>query len=85
MSQLSQIFARNAQTNVGQIHNIEFTRGVSGRVYRVVLTGSEGTKQVSGGRFKNIYTDNRLSGGKMLSAMFYLTPVEPPVEPPSSP
>ena len=34
-------------------------------------------------RFKNIYNDNRLSGGKMLSAMFYLTPVPPPDPPPT--
>ena len=81
MSQLSAIFARNVQTNVGEIYSIDITRGVSGRAYRVVLTGSEGTKQVSGGRFKNIYNDNRLSGAKLLSAMFYLEPVPPPIAP----
>jgi len=85
MTQLSAIFGRNSQTDVGDIISIDYLRGVSGRVYQVVLTGSEGTKTVSGGRFKNIYSDNKLSGGKLISAMFYLTPVPPPGPPPPTP
>jgi stage II sporulation protein D len=85
MSQLSTIFGRNTQTDVGDIYSIDYLRGVSGRVYQVVLTGSEGTKTVSGGRFKNIYNDNKMSGAKLLSAMFYLTPVPPPASPSASP
>ena len=81
MSELSAIFARSTQTDVGEIYSIEFSRGVSGRVWRAVLTGSEGTKQVSGGRFKNLFNDYRVSGAKMLSAMFYLEPVPLPVVP----
>lgn len=77
MDQLSYIFSRNPQTDVGAIYSIVFSRGVSGRVYRAVLEGSEGSKTVSGGRFKNIYNANRLSGRELLSTMFYLTPVGP--------
>jgi stage II sporulation protein D len=74
MSQLSAMMASNDMTNVGQISNITYFRGVSGRVYKVVLEGSLGTKTVSGGKFKNTYSSNRLAGGEMKSTLFFLTP-----------
>lgn len=77
MDELSYIFSRNPQTDVGAIASISYSRGVSGRVYKVVLVGSAGTKTVSGGRFKNIYNANRLSGKELQSTMFYLLPVDP--------
>jgi SpoIID/LytB domain protein len=78
MSQLSQIMAGNELTNVGQIYVMTFYRGVSGRVYKVVLEGSEGTLEVSGGKFKNTYNNNRVPGSpNMVSTLFYLTPVAP--------
>jgi SpoIID/LytB domain protein len=81
MSQLSTIFSKNKQTDVGMITDIAYSRGVSGRVYKVVLTGTKGTKQVSGGRFENIYNDNKVVGSSIKSTMFYLTPVVPPPGP----
>jgi SpoIID/LytB domain protein len=81
MSQLSAIFRKNNQTDVGQITNLTFSRGVSGRVYCVVLEGTKGTKQVSGGRFENIYNANKIPGTSIKSTMFYITPVQPPPGP----
>ena len=51
-------------TDVGEIINITYWRGVSGRVYKVLLEGSGGSKYVSGGRFKNVYNANRLAAAK---------------------
>jgi len=81
MSKLSAIFSKNSQTDVGTITDIIYSRGVSGRVYKVVLVGSKGTKQVSGGRFENIYNDNKVPGSGIKSTMFYLIPVQPPPGP----
>jgi stage II sporulation protein D len=78
MSQLSAIMANSSMTNVGEIYSIDYFRGVSGRVYKVVLTGSAGTKEVSGGKFKNTYNSYRTPGSpNMESTLFYLTPVTP--------
>ena len=48
MSQLNDIYRANIQTDVGDIYSINYERGVSGRVYRVTLVGSTGTKVVLG-------------------------------------
>ena len=77
MAQLSAIFRHNNQTDVGDISNITYRRGVSGRVYCVILEGSKGTKQVSGGRFKNIFNDWRPPGLSVKSTMYYLIQVPP--------
>jgi SpoIID/LytB domain protein len=77
MAQLSSIMSRNASTDVGEIHSLSFRRGVSERVYQVTLVGSNGTKVVKGGVFKNTYNNNRLSGGDVNSTMYWLLPVEP--------
>lgn len=75
MTQLSQIMSNNNLTNVGTIYNMTFHRGVSGRVYKVVLEGSAGTKEVSGGKFKNTYNNFRTPGTpNMVSTLFFLTP-----------
>ncbi|MEX2547950.1 MAG: SpoIID/LytB domain-containing protein, partial [Chloroflexota bacterium] len=74
MSQLSAIMSSSTATDVGEIYNLTYWRGVSGRVYRVLLEGSEGTKTVSGGRFKNTFNNWRLSGSSIKSTMYYLTP-----------
>jgi stage II sporulation protein D len=76
MAQLSLIMSKNTATDVGQIQEITLDRGV-GRVYRVTLVGSKGTKVVKGGVFKNTYNNNRLSGGTVNSTMFWLLPLEP--------
>jgi stage II sporulation protein D len=74
MSQLSAILAKDSRTDVGPISSIDFNRGVSGRAYQVTLTGSKGTKQVSGGVFRNIYNKHKLAGGNLRSMLFYLEP-----------
>jgi stage II sporulation protein D len=43
MEQLSWMLANNQVTDVGEIYNITYWRGVSGRVYRVLLEGSAGS------------------------------------------
>ena len=49
---LSAIFAKDARTNVGTLTAINLSRkGVSGRLISVTLTGSLGSKQVSGSVF----------------------------------
>jgi SpoIID/LytB domain protein len=75
MSQLSAIMAKNDRTNVGQILELTFNRGVSGRAYQVVMTGTLGTKNVSGGTFSGTFNKNRPGGSPVTSNMFYLTPV----------
>ncbi|HEV3486230.1 MAG TPA: hypothetical protein VG106_12535, partial [Vicinamibacterales bacterium] len=75
MAQLSAMMSSNTYTNVGEITNITYFRGVSGRVYKVVLEGTGGTKTVSGGKFKTVYNNNRLSRPEIKSNLFYLTPV----------
>jgi len=76
MAQLSVIMGANPLTDVGDIFNITYWRGVSGRVYRVQLEGTEGTKTMSGGRFKNTYNDYKASGRNAKSTLFYITLVE---------
>lgn len=77
MAQLSAMMNQNPLTAVGDIYNLTYFRGVSGRVYKVVLEGSLGTKTVAGGKFKNTYNDNKLSDKNIKSTMYYLTPVPP--------
>jgi hypothetical protein len=75
MAQLSAIYAKSDKTNVGLITNLTFNRGVSGRAYQVVMTGTLGTKTVSGGTFTNVFNKNRPGGENLVSTMVYLTPV----------
>ena len=70
--QLSQMLAADARTNVGNLLDIQFERGVSGRVYLVTIVGSVRTVTVSGPLFKSIYNNQKLSGGGLNSTMFYL-------------
>jgi SpoIID/LytB domain protein len=73
MRQLSVIFSSSPLTDVGMIDNITVWRGVSGRVYKVLLEGSEGSKTISGGVFENVYNANTFSGPNLKSTMFFLT------------
>jgi SpoIID/LytB domain protein len=77
MAQLSNIYKQDSRTNVGAIINLTFSRGVSGRIYKVVLTGSAGSKTVTGGAFKNIYNSHKLAGADLKSTLIFLTPVSP--------
>ena len=55
-AQLSAIFATDPRTNVGSLSSLDLTaRGVSGRLIRVVLTGSLGSKSVSGEIFRSVF------------------------------
>jgi stage II sporulation protein D len=81
MSQLTQILSANYRTDVGEIYNITFYRGVSGRIYKVFLEGSKGELFCSGGVLKNTYSDNRLAGKTMKSTMYWLQPYPEPVAP----
>ena len=74
MTQLKGTLVRDSRTDVGTLSSITFDRGVSGRAYRVTLTGSKGTKTVSGGIFTNVYNAHKLSGGNLRSTLFYLEP-----------
>jgi SpoIID/LytB domain protein len=75
MTQLSAIYANSTKTNVGQILDLVFNRGVSGRAYQVIMTGTLGTKTVSGATFSNVFNSYRPGGSALVSNMFYLTPV----------
>jgi stage II sporulation protein D len=77
MAQLSNIYKQDSRTNVGTITDLAFSRGVSGRLYKVVLTGTGGTKTVNGAVFKNIYNNHKLAGADLKSTLIYLTPVSP--------
>jgi stage II sporulation protein D len=78
MSQLSQMLSANPLTDVGEIYNITFYRGVSGRIYKVFLEGSKGELFCSGGVFKNTYNDNKLSGTNAKSTMYWINAVPMP-------
>ena len=73
-SQLSAIFRRDARTNVGDLTRLNLTkRGVSGRLYRVTLTGSSGSKTVSADVFRSVYNAYRPSGTLSLRSNLFDT------------
>jgi stage II sporulation protein D len=76
-AQLSAILARDGRTNVGTLAVIDLRdRGVSGRLISVTLTGSGGTKKVSGDVFRSAFNAGRPSDDPMLrSTLFDTKPV----------
>ena len=76
-SQLSTWFGRDSRTNVGSITALDLSdRGVSGRLIRVTLIGSRGTKTVSGSVFRAVFNEQRPAGDpSMRSTLFDLKPV----------
>ncbi len=74
---LSAILAKDARTNVGTLINMDLSRrGVSGRLISVTLTGSLGTKTVSGGVFRAAFNAGRPAGDPMLrSTLFDTKPI----------
>ena len=78
MAELSSIFANDSRTNVGQILDIVYERGVSGRVYRITMSGTTASVTISGGMFKNVYNAHRLSGPELRSTMYFLERSPPP-------
>lgn len=77
VAQLSSYLAKDSRTNVGTLTSIDLTRrGVSGRLYRVTLSGTLGTKAVSGDVFRAVF--NRwtpVADPPLRSNLFDLVPV----------
>jgi SpoIID/LytB domain protein len=62
-AQLSAIFAKDGRTAVGSLTALDLRdRGVSGRLIKVILIGSSGTKTVSGDVFRSVFNSGRPSG-----------------------
>ena len=57
------MFKRDSRPNVGDLTKLDLTkRGVSGRLYRVTLSGSAGSKTVSADVFRSVYNTYRPAG-----------------------
>ncbi len=62
-AQLSAMLRTDSRTNVGDVLRLDLTRrGVSGRLYRVVIYGSTATKTVSADVFRTVYNAARPAG-----------------------
>jgi stage II sporulation protein D len=70
-AELGEMLATDARTDVGRLIDVSFERGVSGRVFRVTIVGSQRTAYVSGQVFKAVF-NKRTNGPTLKSAMFYL-------------
>ncbi|HET7828190.1 MAG TPA: SpoIID/LytB domain-containing protein [Candidatus Limnocylindrales bacterium] len=71
-AQLTAMFKGDSRTNVGDLTKLGLTkRGVSGRLYKVTLYGSAGSKTVSADVFRAIYNARRPAGTlPLLSNLF---------------
>jgi SpoIID/LytB domain protein len=76
-ARLSAWFAADPRTDVGDLTALDLTaRGVSGRLIKVTLIGSEGTKTVSSAVFRSVLNAARPAGDPMLrSTLFDTKPV----------
>ncbi len=76
-AQLNAILAASPSTSVGTVLRLDLThRGVSGRLYRVVIYGTTATKTVSGDVFRAVYNAHRPAGSaSMLSNLFAAAPL----------
>ena len=76
-AQLSAWFAADPRTDVGDLTALDLrSRGVSGRLIKVTLIGSEGSKTVSGAVFRSVLNAGRPAGDPMLrSTLFDTKPV----------
>ncbi|HET9614027.1 MAG TPA: SpoIID/LytB domain-containing protein [Candidatus Limnocylindrales bacterium] len=74
---LSAIFAKDSRTNVGTIATIDLShRGVSGRLISVTLTGTLGTKTVSGSVFIAAFNAGRPATDRpMRDTLFATAPI----------
>ena len=77
---LSAMLAKDPRTNVGSLTRLDLRRrGVSGRLYQVVLYGSKGTKTVSANTFRSVYNANKPSSARKLrSNLFDTKPIPLP-------
>jgi SpoIID/LytB domain protein len=65
---LSKIFAKDSRTDVGTLLTLDLTnRGVSGRLYKIVLRGTTGIKTVSGDVFRSVFNANNGSSRDLKS------------------
>jgi stage II sporulation protein D len=76
-AELSAIFAADPATNVGSNIKLDLSRrGVSGRLITVTLTGSNGTKTVSGNVFRAVFNANKpASDPELKSTLFATQPI----------
>jgi stage II sporulation protein D len=76
-AQVSAMFRTDSRTNVGDVLRLDLRkRGVSGRLYRVTLYGTTGTKTVSADVFRAVYNAARPQGAAMLrSNLFDVAPL----------
>lgn len=74
---LGSMFAADSRTNVGTLTAIGLTnRGVSGRLISVTLTGSLGSKTVSGEVFRSVFNAHRPATDPQLrSTLFDIAPI----------
>lgn len=73
-AQLSSWFGSDARSNVGTLLALDLrVRGVSGRLIRVTLIGSMGSKTVSGNVFRSIFNAHRPAGDPMLRSTLFDT------------
>jgi SpoIID/LytB domain protein len=72
--QLSAMLGKDPRTAVGDLERLDLRRrGVSGRLYQVVLYGSTGTRTVSADAFRSVYNAWRPSGSAMLRSNLFDT------------
>jgi stage II sporulation protein D len=71
-AQLSAMMKTDSRTNVGTLIDIQYKRGVSGRVYCVMLVGSARTVNVGGQVFKAVFNSANGTGVDLKSNMYYL-------------
>ena len=76
-AQVSAVFRKDPRTNVGDVTRLDLThRGVSGRLYKVTLIGSAGSKTVSADVFASVYNAGRPAGASPIrSNLFDAAPV----------
>ncbi len=77
LSQLSAWFAADSRTNVGDLLALDLhDRGVSGRLVSVTLTGTGGSRRVSGEVFRAVFNKSRPATDPSLrSTLFDLAPI----------
>ncbi len=76
-AQLNAILGADSRTSVGTVTKLDLThRGVSGRLYCVIIYGTTGTKRVSGDVFRAVFNAHRPAGtAAMLSNLFNAGPL----------
>ncbi|MHB8891290.1 MAG: SpoIID/LytB domain-containing protein [Candidatus Limnocylindrales bacterium] len=71
-SQLAAMLRTDSRTNVGDVLRLNLTRrGVSGRLYQVVIYGTSATKTVSANVFRTVYNNARPPGALPLRSNLF--------------